>query len=82
MGHSKSFSAEADVDVDLNEWTTEELMAELKERGIADPDASSHIGNGEWIEELYHTLHYQKDKARAIQMCRDLIYAKLGKVVA
>ena len=73
MGSSKTFEAVAEVDVDLGEWDTEDLIAELKEREIV------HFSEC-FLEKLYQKFcNGQADDA--IQDVKDLIREKLGKFV-
>lgn len=75
MGSTKSFSEDTtvEIDVDLDEWDTEDLIAELKEREL------SHFSE-DFLEKLYQKFcNGQADDA--IQDVKDLIRDKLGKFV-
>jgi len=73
MSRYKSISTYVDVDIDLEEWTTEELIEELNSR------------NDESFEGEVSVLHTICDKIKLGQNyeqdLKDLIYHKLGKIV-
>jgi hypothetical protein len=73
MSRYKSISTYVDVDIDLSEWDTDELIEELNSR------------NDESFEGEENALYTICDKIKLGQSyeqdLRDLIYHKLGKIV-
>lgn len=73
MSRYKSISTYVDVDIDLSEWDTEELIEELNSR------------NDDQFEGEESVLHTICDKIKLGQSyeqdLKDLIYHKLGKIV-
>jgi len=73
MSSYKSISTYVDVDVELSEWSTEELLEEIRSR------------EDESFEGEESALHTICDKIKLGQSydqdLRDLIYHKLGKIV-
>lgn len=69
----KTFYSEAEVEVSLEEWTTEELIEELKvrEAEIEQTDVAS----------LLSKIYYARKSGRDFnQDLDDLIYTKLGRI--
>lgn len=69
---SKTFEAYASIDVDLDEWTSDELLAELRSR--------EYEGYRDVIEEFYLLL-VNKQPEEVLLKVKDMIRQKLGKFV-
>lgn len=63
-----------EVDVDLDRWTTDELLEELRERG---EDRGGDVS----LKRVYEH-YYTNPKLEAPQVLKDHIYAVLGKSLA
>lgn len=73
MSRYKSVSTYVDIDVDLEEWSTEELIEELQSR-----EDNSYEGE----ESVLHTICDKIKLGQSYEQdIRDLIYHKLGKIV-
>ena len=71
----KTIYTEVEVDVDLSDFDTEDLVEELELRGSGTVD----IGNGkELLEKIYLLRREGKDYQRELD---ELIYAGLGRIV-
>ncbi|CAB5220760.1 hypothetical protein UFOVP240_32 [uncultured Caudovirales phage] len=75
MSRYKTIYTEVEVDVDLSDFDTEDLVEELELRGSGTVD----IGNGkELLEKIYLLRREGKDYQRELD---ELIYAGLGRIV-
>ena len=73
MSRYKSISTYVDVDIDLSEWDTEDLIEELQSR-----EDESYGGE----ESVLHTIYDKIKLGQSYEQdIRDLIYHKLGKIV-
>ena len=70
----KTVYTEVEVDVDLNDFNTEDLIEELESRGGQWED----VGN---TSELIHTIHQRRRTGQDYQReLDDLIWAMIGKI--
>lgn len=73
MGRYKSVSTYVDIDVDLEEWSTEELWEEIQSR-----EDHSYAGEESVLDTICTKMklgqNYEQD-------LKDLIYHKLGKII-
>lgn len=75
MGY-KTITTEVDVDVDLSDFDTEDLVEELKERGTQ----GVSFGDAETLTKIWrHDREGRKDEAYALM--REYVLEKLNKVV-
>jgi len=72
MSRYKTISTYTDVDVDLSEWSTEELMEELASR--AD---ESYEGEDGVLYTIWRKRRLNEDYQRELD---ELIYARIGKI--
>lgn len=75
-----------DVDVDLNDFDTEELHEELERRGSKAAGLSDGFdpveGKGTvGLAEACHEARRRGDDARALELVDRLIYAALGRII-
>ena len=70
---SKTVYKEIDIDIDLRDFEDEELLAELKTRGIFNIDSVTDD-----LEEIYQKLRLGLDYNKELS---DLIYKTLGRIV-
>jgi hypothetical protein len=72
----KTITTEVDVDVDLSDFDTEDLMEELKERG----SQGVSFDETETLTKIWlHDREGRKDEAYALM--RDYVLEKLGRVI-
>lgn len=75
MGY-KTITTEVDVDVDLSDFDTEDLLEELKERGTQ----GVSFDDAETLTKIWlHDREGRKDEAYALM--REYVLEKLNKVV-
>jgi hypothetical protein len=73
---TKSIYTEVEVDVDLSDFDTEDLVEELEERGAQ----GMSIDDTETLTKIWlHDREGRKDEAYALM--REYVLEKLGKVV-
>jgi hypothetical protein len=72
----RTITTEVDVDVDLSEFDTDDLLEELKERGT---DGVTFEDNEVLIKIWLYDREGRKDKAYALM--REYVLDKLNKVV-
>jgi hypothetical protein len=72
----KSVYTEVEVDVDLEEFDTDDLLEELELRGALPPE--SNVNAKELVEQIY----YLRRQGQAYEHLMDsLIYSVLGRIV-
>jgi len=71
----KTVYTEVEVDVDISEFDTDDLLEELEERGAL--PAEGNVNAKELIEQMYY-LHRQGQDC--IPMLDQLFYAVLGRI--
>jgi len=72
----RTITTEVDIDVDLSEFDTDDLLEELKERGT---DGVT-LGDNEVLTKIWlHDREGRKDKAYALM--REYVLDKLNKVI-
>ena len=71
----KTVYTEVEVDVDISEFDTEDLLEELEERGALPPEGN--INAKELIEQMYY-LHRQGQDCT--HMLDQLFYSVLGRI--
>jgi len=72
----KTVYTEVEVDVDISEFDTEDLLEELEARGSLPVEGSDDAQ--EIVEKIWMLRRYGKDYQRELN---DLIYRVLGKIV-
>ena len=72
----KSVYTEVEVDVDLEEFDTDDLLEELEERGALPPEGN--VNAKELVEQMYY-LHRQGQDCT--HMLDQLFYSVLGRIV-
>lgn len=75
MSRTKTINVDVEVDVDLAEWTTEELEEELRRRQAPSPSR---------LRGIYETLYYalaRREIDRVMTVAGELVEAKTGRVV-
>jgi hypothetical protein len=72
----RTITTEVDVDVDLSEFDTDDLLEELKERGT---DGVTFDDNEVLTKIWLHDREGRKDKAYALM--REYVLDKLNKVI-
>jgi hypothetical protein len=72
----KTVYTEVEVDVDMSEFDTEDLLEELEARGSFPLEGSGDAK--EIVEKIWMLRRYGKDYQRELN---DLIYRVLGKIV-
>ena len=72
----KTVYTEVEVDVDISEFDTEDLLEELEARGSLPVEGSGDAQ--EIVEKIWMLRRYGKDYQRELN---DLIYRVLGKIV-
>jgi len=71
----KTVYTEVEVDVDISEFDTNDLLEELEERGALPPEGN--INAKELIEQMYY-LHRQGQDCT--HMLNELFYSVLGRI--
>jgi hypothetical protein len=71
----KTVYTEVEVDVDISEFDTDDLLEELEERGALPPEGN--INAKELIEQMYYLHRQGKD---CTPMLDQLFYAVLGRI--
>ena len=72
----KTITTEVDVDVDLSDFDTEDLVEELKERG----SQGVSFDDAETLTKIWlHDREGRKDEAYALM--REYVLEKLGRVI-
>jgi hypothetical protein len=72
----KTITTEVDVDVDLSDFDTEDLVEELKERGTQ----GVSFDDAETLTKIWlHDREGRKDEAYALM--REYVLEKLGRVI-
>ena len=75
MSRYKTVYTEVDVDIDMNEFTDEELMDELVERGLI---SESH-GNGEdLVDKIFHLRRQGKSYEKELD---EYLYKMTGRAI-
>lgn len=86
MGRSQSKSVWVDVEVDLDDFDTDELIAELESRGrtVSSDDNLNDLGSisncDDLVRELWQAFYVGND-ARAMELARRLAEAATGRLV-
>jgi len=73
----KTVYKEVDVDVDLGDFETEDLIEELKNRGEL-PTSTGPYDSNELVQQIYMLRRNGKDYQRQLD---DLIYAVTGRII-
>jgi hypothetical protein len=73
----KTVYKEVEVDVDLHDFDTEDLIEELEERGEL-PSSTGPYDPTELIQQIWQLRRNGKDYQRVLD---DLIYAVTGRIV-
>ena len=71
----KTVYTEVEVDVDISEFDTDDLLEELEERGALPAEGNDNAK--ELIEQMYHLHRQGKDCAH---MLDQLFYSVLGRI--
>ena len=71
----KSVYTEVEVEVDLGDFETDDLLEELEERGALPPEAD--INAKELVEQMYYLHRQGKD---CTPMLDQLFYSVLGRI--
>ena len=74
----KTVYTEVEVDVDISEFDTEDLLDELDARGALPLEVDGSGDDKEIIEKIWMLRRYGKDYQRELD---DLIYRVLDKIV-
>lgn len=74
MGSTKTYSAE--VEVDLGDWETDELLKELRNRDVSD----AHPVEKDTLEEFY-VLLVNEQPGEVLVRIKEMIRDELGKFV-
>jgi hypothetical protein len=72
----KTIYTEVEVDVDISDFETDDLLEELESRGALPPESNEDAK--ELIEKIWTLRRYGKDYQRELN---ELIYYTLGKIV-
>ena len=73
----KTIYTEVEVDVDLHDFATEDLIDELEERGEL-PSSTGPYDSNELVQQIWQLRRNGKDYQRLLD---DLIYAVTGRIV-
>ena len=73
----KTVYKEVDIEVDLHDFDTEDLIEELEERGEL-PSSTGPYDSNELVQQIYMLRRNGKDYQRVLD---DLIYAMTGRIV-
>ena len=73
----KTVYKEVEVDVDLHDFDTEDLIEELEERGEL-PASTGPYDSNELVQQIWQLRRNGKDYQRVLD---DLIYAVTGRIV-
>ena len=73
----KTVYKEVDIEVDLHDFDTEDLIEELEERGEL-PSGTGPYDSNELVQQIYMLRRNGKDYQRVLD---DLIYAVTGRIV-
>ena len=73
----KTVYKEVEVDVDLHDFDTEDLIDELEERGEL-PSSTGPYDSNELVQQIWQLRRNGKDYQRVLD---DLIYAVTGRIV-
>jgi hypothetical protein len=73
----KTVYKEVEVDVDLHDFDTEDLIEELEERGEL-PSSTGPYDSNELVQQIWQLRRNGKDYQRVLD---DLIYAVTGRIV-
>ena len=73
----KTVYKEVEVDVDLHDFDTEDLIEELEERGEL-PSSTGPYDSNELVQQIWQLRRNGKDYQRLLD---DLIYAVTGRIV-
>jgi hypothetical protein len=73
----KTVYKEVEVDVDLHDFDTDDLIEELEERGEL-PSSTGPYDSNELVQQIWHLRRNGKDYQRLLD---DLIYAVTGRIV-
>jgi hypothetical protein len=73
----KTVYKEVDIEVDLHDFDTEDLIEELEERGEL-PSSTGPYDSNELVQQIYMLRRNGKDYQRVLD---DLIYAVTGRIV-
>jgi hypothetical protein len=72
----KTVYTEVEVDVDISEFDTDDLLEELEERGALPPEGN--VNAKELVEQIYNHRQRGRDFGRELDQ---LFYVVLGKLV-
>ena len=79
MGRYRTFSTHTDVEVNLDEWDTDDLIEELETRGL---DYNTEGVDGDQMRSILEQIWLKRRTGKEYQTELDqLIYGVLGKVV-
>jgi hypothetical protein len=73
----KTVYKEVEVDVDLHDFDTDDLIEELEERGEL-PSSTGPYDSNELVQQIWQLRRNGKDYQRVLD---DLIYAVTGRIV-
>jgi hypothetical protein len=73
----KTVYKEVEVDVDLHDFDTDDLIEELEERGEL-PSSTGPYDSNELVQQIWQLRRNGKDYQRLLD---DLIYAVTGRIV-
>lgn len=77
MGKYRTFYADAEIDVSLEDWTTEELLEELDARHVE--SITKELGDADLLlSKIYEQRRMGMDYQAELDQ---LIYIKLGRIV-
>ena len=77
MSKYKTIYTEVEVDVDISEFDTEDLLDELESRGEL-PSSTSPYDSNQLVEQIWMRRRNGQDYQRQLD---DLIYAVTGRIV-
>jgi len=72
----KTVYTEVEVDVDISEFDTDDLLEELEERGALPPEGN--INAKELVEQMYYLRRQGQPYEHLMD---DLMYAVIGRIV-
>lgn len=77
MGKYRTFYSEAEIEVSLEDWDTEDLLAELESRDVE--SRTKELGSADLLlSKIYEQRRLGQDYQEELDQ---LIYIKLGRIV-
>lgn len=75
MSRYKTVYTEVEVDIDLNEFTDQELLEELAERGLI---SESHGNSGDLVDKIFHLRRQGKSYEKELD---EYLYKMTGRAI-